>query len=97
MPAPPTPRSENATPPSLPYTALAGTYTHPAYGALTFCLFSGPADAAVKSNSNADEKDGACAELPLLLPGVIDPDVPTLIARWDIDGDELRAVGALFW
>ncbi|KAJ7096105.1 beta-lactamase/transpeptidase-like protein [Mycena epipterygia] len=72
VPPPTIPRDKNADPPSVPYTALAGSYTHPAYGTLELCLFS--ADAAV---------NGSCTEIASQLPGVIDPGVPTLVAKWD--------------
>lgn len=72
VPPPTIPRHKNADPPCVPYTVLAGSYTHPAYGTLDFCLFS--ADAAV---------NGSCTEIASQLPGVIDPGVPTLVAKWD--------------
>ncbi|KAF7350296.1 Beta-lactamase class penicillin binding protein [Mycena venus] len=73
---PPIPRDEKAEEPAVPYTALAGAYTHAAYGTLDFCLFwenATTGDACARLSKDAGER----------LPGVIDPNVPTLLARWD--------------
>ncbi|KAJ7686213.1 beta-lactamase/transpeptidase-like protein [Mycena rosella] len=75
VPPPFLPRPANATAPSVSYTALAGTYIHPAYGTLRLCLFS--------ANATPDPACAALsAEVEQNLPGVVDPRVPTLIARW---------------
>ncbi|KAJ7155199.1 beta-lactamase/transpeptidase-like protein [Mycena filopes] len=76
IPAPFLARPKDAPAPAVPYTALAGAYSHAAYGTLDFCLFA------------HDETTGsACAvlapDVARLLPGAVDPAVPTLIARWD--------------
>ncbi|KAF7349434.1 Beta-lactamase class penicillin binding protein [Mycena sanguinolenta] len=76
VPPPPISRAKDAEPPAVPYTALAGLYTHPAYGSLDFCLFwenttTGNACAALAGDIAAD------------LPGVVESEIPTLIARWD--------------
>ncbi|KAJ7487901.1 beta-lactamase/transpeptidase-like protein [Mycena latifolia] len=75
VPSPFIPRADDAAPPSVPYAALAGTYTHPAYGSLRLCLFAedAPPDPACSALST---------EVAELLPGVVDPRAPTLIARW---------------
>ncbi|KAJ6626811.1 beta-lactamase/transpeptidase-like protein [Mycena sp. CBHHK59/15] len=73
--APPAlPRRKDAELPSVPFAALAGTYSHPAYGSFNFCLFS------------ANKTVGASCvpiEPAIILPGVVDPEVPSLIAKWD--------------
>jgi hypothetical protein len=76
VPPPSVPRSKDAPAPSAPYAALAGTYAHPAYGTLDLCLFF--------ENATTGSACGVLtADAAARLPGVIDPAVPTLIARWD--------------
>ncbi|KAJ6552199.1 beta-lactamase/transpeptidase-like protein [Mycena vulgaris] len=74
----PTPRPENATLPTFTFESLAGTYSDPGYGAVEFCLVS------PDSTSSTSE---AChlllEEVPTTLSDVLDPKIPTLLARWD--------------
>ncbi|KAJ7773827.1 beta-lactamase/transpeptidase-like protein [Mycena metata] len=72
-PHPSIPRPDTAKPPSVAYSALAGAYENAAYAKLDFCLFwENKTTGSVCPTLNLSE-----------LPGVIDPAVPTLIARWD--------------
>ncbi|KAJ7021657.1 beta-lactamase/transpeptidase-like protein [Mycena alexandri] len=69
-------RPKNAEAPAVPYAALAGTYEHRAYGKLDFCLFW-------EDRTAGSACAGLAPHVEKLLPGVIDPAVPTLISRWD--------------
>lgn len=75
IPPPPISRDKNAEAPAVPYAALAGVYTHAAYGTIDFCLFW--EDATTGSSCAAITEDSAA-----WLPDVVQPEVPTLIARW---------------
>ncbi|KAJ7895579.1 beta-lactamase/transpeptidase-like protein [Mycena olivaceomarginata] len=77
IPPPPLARAKDAPAPAVPYAALAGAYTHPAYGTIDFCLFAENKTTGSACASLAE--DVAAARLP----GVIEPEVPTLLARWD--------------
>ncbi|CAK5282114.1 unnamed protein product [Mycena citricolor] len=69
--------SDRPTASTAPYATLAGTYTNAAYRDLRLRLFL---------HGSMEEGDGACedlaAEVGARLPAVIQPHVPTLIARW---------------
>ncbi|KAJ7032461.1 beta-lactamase/transpeptidase-like protein [Mycena alexandri] len=69
-------RPKNAEAPAVPYAALAGAYDHRAYGKLDFCLFW-------EDRTAGSACAGLAPDVEKLLPGVIDPAVPTLISRWD--------------
>ncbi|KAJ6476921.1 beta-lactamase/transpeptidase-like protein [Mycena sanguinolenta] len=76
VPPPPISRAKDAEPPAVPYNALAGLYTHAAYGSLDFCLFW--------ENTTTGSACAALTEdIAAWIPGVVGRDVPTLIARWD--------------
>ncbi|KAJ7281516.1 beta-lactamase/transpeptidase-like protein [Mycena rebaudengoi] len=74
---PPNPRPKDAEPPSVPFTTIAGTYKNLGYGTMEFCLFT------LNTTTNSESCDRIAAEAPTILPGVIDPDVPTFIAKWE--------------
>ncbi|KAJ7290482.1 beta-lactamase/transpeptidase-like protein [Mycena rebaudengoi] len=74
---PPSPPPKDAEPPSAPFASLAGTYKDLGYGTVDFCLFT------LNTTTNSESCDRLAAEVPTILPGVIDPDVPTLITKWD--------------
>ncbi|KAF8181390.1 beta-lactamase/transpeptidase-like protein [Mycena galopus ATCC 62051] len=76
IPPPCVPQAENVTAPDVPYAALAGIYTNGAYGTLNFCLFW---ENTVTGSACADLAEGVAAQLP----GVVLPEVPTLIAWWN--------------
>ncbi|KAJ6464101.1 beta-lactamase/transpeptidase-like protein [Mycena sanguinolenta] len=75
----PTSRSTNPTLPSIPFSALAGTYRHLGYGTLDLCLVSptNPREPASMLCRQMIE------EIPTALPGIVDPHVPTFLARWN--------------
>uniref|UniRef100_A0A0W0FML0 Beta-lactamase-related domain-containing protein n=1 Tax=Moniliophthora roreri TaxID=221103 RepID=A0A0W0FML0_MONRR len=67
-------RPTNASDPSIDFTSLAGTYNNPGYGNFTFCLVSlEPTESCRELVANAST----------LLPGAINPTVPTLLAKAD--------------
>ncbi|KAJ7284592.1 beta-lactamase/transpeptidase-like protein [Mycena rebaudengoi] len=76
---PPNPRPKDAEPPSAPFATITGTYKNLGYGTLNFCLFT------LNTTTNSESCDRIAAEVPTILPGVIDPDVPTFIAKWDTE------------
>ncbi|CAK5266747.1 unnamed protein product [Mycena citricolor] len=76
-PTPPLPRSSRAAAPTAPYAALAGTYNNAAYRDLRLCLFL---HGSIQEGGEACED--LAAEVGARLPAVIQPHVPTLIARW---------------
>ncbi|KAF8183036.1 beta-lactamase/transpeptidase-like protein [Mycena galopus ATCC 62051] len=78
----PTPRAANPTLPSISFSALAGTYRDPGYGTLDLCLVSTDSSNASASESCRQIID----EIPTALPGVLDPHIPTLLARWKAFG-----------
>ncbi|KAJ6588019.1 beta-lactamase/transpeptidase-like protein [Mycena capillaripes] len=75
----PTPRPPKPVFPSLPFSALAGTYRNLGYGILELCFVS--SDHLLSPNSASCRK--LIREIPATLPSTLDPDVPTLLARWD--------------
>jgi len=75
----PTPRSANATSPSLPFESLAGAYHDAGYGTVDLCLIS----PASTSSSPSESCRKLLEEIPSTLPGVFDPEIPTLLARWN--------------
>lgn len=76
-PEPALQRPSNASPPSIGFAALAGTYNNPGYGKFELCLVSTNNTAATKSCK------ALAAKLPTILPGVVLPNVPTLLAEFD--------------
>ncbi|KAJ7144405.1 beta-lactamase/transpeptidase-like protein [Mycena epipterygia] len=74
----PTPRPKNATLPSLPFDALSGTYHDPGYGTMNLCLVS---------QDNRSPASNSCRSLleesPTRLPDILDPQMPTLLTKWD--------------
>lgn len=75
---PATPRPGNATLPVRDFAALAGRYINTGYGPLELCLVS-------ESNSSAtsSECQALVADAPKVLPGALNPDIPTFLAGWD--------------
>ncbi|KAF7366888.1 Beta-lactamase class penicillin binding protein [Mycena sanguinolenta] len=74
-----TPRSPNPTLPSVPFSVLAGAYRDMAYGTLDLCLVS-PQNPPVSPSALCRQ---LIEEIPTALPGILDPLVPTLLARWN--------------
>ncbi|KAG6915972.1 hypothetical protein DXG01_009061 [Tephrocybe rancida] len=72
-----TPRPANVAPPSTSFTDLAGKYYSNAYGPLELCLVS-PDFSAASSTCKA-----LAANVSTILPGAVDPSIPTFIAAWD--------------
>ncbi|KAF4597357.1 hypothetical protein EYR40_007809 [Pleurotus pulmonarius] len=76
---PPIPRPENATLPPNGVETLAGLYEDPAYGRMELCLAS--------ANSSAFTSSDGCrallSNITTVLPGVVDPTIPTLLVKWD--------------
>ncbi|KAJ7111488.1 beta-lactamase/transpeptidase-like protein [Mycena epipterygia] len=77
----PTPRPENATLPSVPFDVLAGTYHDPAYGTVDLCFVSRDIESAASESCRQLLK-----EIPTTLPDALDPQIPTLLARWPAFG-----------
>ncbi|KAK7050032.1 hypothetical protein VNI00_005464 [Paramarasmius palmivorus] len=69
------PRPSNPAPPPLPLEQLAGVYRNLGYGDIELCF--------VGSNGQTDSCRKVLKELPVVLPGGINEDIPTLVARWD--------------
>ncbi|KAF9265218.1 hypothetical protein L218DRAFT_997727 [Marasmius fiardii PR-910] len=71
----PDPRPKNATAPTVPggFASLEGTYNDSGYGNWLFCLFA-------PSHQSSDACKGLVANASTVLPGTIDPTVPTLLA-----------------
>ncbi|KAL4262563.1 Beta-lactamase-related domain-containing protein [Pleurotus pulmonarius] len=72
----PLPRPSNATDPKDGFKDLAGVYEDKGYGRLELCLLPPP---PVVSSACRD----VVANVTLVLPGSVDPNVPTFIARWN--------------
>ncbi|KAF7428064.1 hypothetical protein PC9H_007283 [Pleurotus ostreatus] len=72
----PLPRPANATDPKGGFKDLAGRYEDKGYGRLELCLFPPP---PVVSSACRD----VAANITMVLPGSVDPSVPTFIARWN--------------
>ncbi|KAJ7118448.1 beta-lactamase/transpeptidase-like protein [Mycena crocata] len=77
----PTPRPTNPTLPLLPFDKLVGKYWDPGYGLLNLCLFS-----SRKESLASESCRELLAEIPTHLPDTIDPQIPTLLARWETIG-----------
>ncbi|KAJ7914440.1 beta-lactamase/transpeptidase-like protein [Mycena leptocephala] len=77
-----TPRSPNPALPSVPFSALSGTYRDAGYGVLDLCLVSPGTLLASASDSCRELID----EIPSTLPATLDPHIPTLLARWNAFG-----------
>ncbi|KAG5643819.1 hypothetical protein DXG03_009596 [Asterophora parasitica] len=76
-PPPTTPRPANATLPSASFQTLAGIYENPGYGKAEFCFVS-------SNHSSASQSCKALiANVSTILPGAVDPKIPTFIAQWD--------------
>ncbi|KAJ7820018.1 hypothetical protein B0H14DRAFT_3736395 [Mycena olivaceomarginata] len=60
-------------------SALAGTYRDPGYGVLDLCFVSPKSLVTLASESCRQLID----EIPTTLPAVLDPRIPTLLARWN--------------
>ncbi|KAJ7185375.1 beta-lactamase/transpeptidase-like protein [Mycena filopes] len=73
-----TPRPTKPSPPSFPMTRLAGIYRHPAYGTLELCHM--PESAITPPSSESCRR--LLDEIPTTLPDVLDPQIPTFVARW---------------
>ncbi|KAJ8081127.1 hypothetical protein PM082_017969 [Marasmius tenuissimus] len=74
QPSPHTNASESSMPGG--FASIEGTYSHPAYGNWSFCLFE-------PGNQPSDACKDFAANLSTILPGGVDPDIPTLIAPVD--------------
>ncbi|KAF5371351.1 hypothetical protein D9615_009703 [Tricholomella constricta] len=77
LPPPSTPRPANASLPSANFTALAGMYDNAGYGKVEFCFVSSDYPAASSSCK------ALAANLSTILPGAVNPKVPTFIGAWD--------------
>jgi hypothetical protein len=75
----PTSRSPSPTLPSIPFSALAGTYRDPGYGVLDLCFVSPESLVTSASESCRQLID----EIPTTLPAVLGPRIPPLLARWN--------------
>ncbi|KAJ7824721.1 hypothetical protein B0H14DRAFT_2453865 [Mycena olivaceomarginata] len=69
----PTSRSPSPTLPSIPFSALAGTYRDPGYGVLDLCF--------VSPKSLVTSASESCRQLIDEIPS--GPRIPTLLARWN--------------
>ncbi|KAG5634599.1 hypothetical protein H0H81_001413 [Sphagnurus paluster] len=76
-PTPATPRASKAPLPSLNFTDLAGVYDNPGYGKFELCYVSTNYTAASSSCK------GLAANVSTILPGAVDPAVPTFIGAWN--------------
>ncbi|KAJ7766340.1 beta-lactamase/transpeptidase-like protein [Mycena maculata] len=74
----PTPRPENATLPSFPFADLVGKYRDPGYGNIELCFVSLGTDFLPSESCRQ-----LLEELPVTLPDTLDPQIPTLLARWN--------------
>ncbi|TFK70847.1 beta-lactamase/transpeptidase-like protein [Pluteus cervinus] len=108
FPGPPaTPRPADAKPPTGGFGSLAGQYSNPGYGSYKFCYIppntTGSHSIAPPSNMSSTNCNDLISSLPTLLPGALDPTIPTYISRWDkafdfvvfshFDGDLFNATG----
>ncbi|KAJ7700387.1 beta-lactamase/transpeptidase-like protein [Mycena rosella] len=73
----PTPRPSNASLPPVPFESLAGTYWDAGYGIVDLCLVSAEA-----SSSTSQSCRELLEEAPTTLPGALEPNIPTFLARW---------------
>ncbi|KAJ7448276.1 beta-lactamase/transpeptidase-like protein [Mycena galericulata] len=76
----PTPRPENATLPSVPFADLAGKYWDAGYGTIEWCLVAPEAQSLPPPSDSCRR---IVEEIPTALPDVLDPKIPTLLAKWD--------------
>ncbi|KAF8063357.1 beta-lactamase/transpeptidase-like protein [Lyophyllum atratum] len=72
-----TPRPSNATDASANFTFLAGVYKSDAYGDVELCLVS------VEHLAASSSCKALAANLSTILPGAVDPEIPTFIGVWD--------------
>ncbi len=72
-------RPENAILPPKGVEGLVGLYEDPAYGRMELCLAS-VNTSTVYTSDNCQE---LTSKVEVILPGVVDPTVPTLLAKWD--------------
>lgn len=72
----PTPRPAVPSPPSSGFAALAGKYENLGYGSIELCRVP-----PTLPSSNACWL--LAATVHITLPGAINPDIPTFIAKWD--------------
>ncbi|KAG6886938.1 hypothetical protein C0995_003070 [Termitomyces sp. Mi166 len=78
VPPPPAfPRPPNATLPSVPLTSLSGIYDDGGYGESELCYVSSVYPTESESCRELN------AYLSVILPGAVEPGVPTFIIRWD--------------
>lgn len=76
---PPIQRPKSATLPPNGVEGLAGLYEDPAYGRIELCLTS----ANTSSVTISDSCRALTSNITTVLPGVVDPTIPTLLAKWD--------------
>ncbi|KAF8884175.1 beta-lactamase/transpeptidase-like protein [Infundibulicybe gibba] len=82
LPPPPVSAPVNATPPSIGSLAsLAGKYTNLGYQTIELCVAADPSS-NVTANATQSCRD-LVAQAPRILPGAVDPSVPTLLASFD--------------
>ena len=78
-PAPP--RPANASPPSVNFTSIAGTYNNSGYGNFELCLISHHNTAASRSCQ------ALISNASVILPGIVDSSstgrIPTFLAEWN--------------
>ncbi|KAJ7118438.1 beta-lactamase/transpeptidase-like protein [Mycena crocata] len=74
----PTPRPENTILPSFPFDTLVGNYWDPGYGSLDFCLVSSGWESLASESCHELMK-----EIPVVLPDTINPQIPTLLTRYE--------------
>ncbi|KAF9496817.1 hypothetical protein BDN71DRAFT_1505490 [Pleurotus eryngii] len=72
-------RPKNATLPPNGVECLAGLYEDPAYGRVELCL----ASANATTVNISDTCRALTSYIIVVLPGVVDPTIPTLLAKWD--------------
>ncbi|KAF8888606.1 hypothetical protein BD779DRAFT_1523891 [Infundibulicybe gibba] len=76
----PTSRPSTPSDPSRDFTALRGIYENPGYGSFELCLL--PAENFSQLSPVTPACEDLISELPTL-PGSVDPNIPTLMARWE--------------
>ncbi|KAL0946348.1 hypothetical protein HGRIS_012583 [Hohenbuehelia grisea] len=75
-----TPRPSDPSLPERSVSSLAGVYENLGYGRIELCEVPKPTSAATKQSNTCRD---LIKELPVRLPGVINPKIPTLVASWD--------------
>lgn len=77
---PATPRPSPAAPPLVTFPSFAGTYDNLGYGPMELCYIPPYANATTEASP-------ACRSLveqiPVILPGKVDPSIPTYVANWN--------------